>query len=94
MLYLVEFHIQWLWIDIVYIVSNSDFQNYIYNSNVMKDFFFFLVNSNTYYNTYKNSNISILIWVYNTLFNQSTTTKGFNHFSTSKCLGWTNVLYV
>ena len=53
----------------------------------MKDFFFFLVNSNTYYNTYKNSNISILIWVYNTLFNQSTTTKGFNHFSISKCLG-------
>ena len=27
-LYLVEFHEQWLWIDILYVVSNSDFQNY------------------------------------------------------------------
>ena len=36
-LYLVEFHEQWLWIDIVHVVSNSDFQNYIYNSNVMRN---------------------------------------------------------
>ena len=36
-LYLVEFHVQWLWIDIVYVVSNSDFQNYIYNSNLMRN---------------------------------------------------------
>ena len=37
--------------------------------------YFFLVNSNTYQNTYENSNISVLNWVYNTLHNQSTTTK-------------------
>ena len=36
-LYLVEFHVQWLWIDIVYIVSNDDFQNYIHNSNVIRN---------------------------------------------------------
>ena len=37
MLYLVEFHEQWLWIDIVYIVFNSDFQNYIHNSSVIRN---------------------------------------------------------
>ena len=35
---------------------------------------FFLVNSNTYYNTHENSNISILNRVYNTLHNQNTIT--------------------
>ena len=37
--------------------------------------FFFLVNSNTYQNTHKNSNISVLNQVYNTLHNQNTNTK-------------------
>ena len=36
-LYLVEFHRQRLWIDIVYVVSRSDFQNYIHNSNVIRN---------------------------------------------------------
>ena len=39
---------------------------------------FFLVNNNTYYNTHENSNISFLNQVYNTLHNQSTTTKAPN----------------
>ena len=30
---------------------------------------FFRSNRNTYYNTYENSNISILNWVYNILYN-------------------------
>ena len=36
-LYLVEFHGQWLWIDIVYVISNNDFQNYIHNGSVMRN---------------------------------------------------------
>ena len=36
-LYLVKFHVQWLWIDIKYVVYDSDFQNYIYNSNIMRN---------------------------------------------------------
>ena len=44
--------------------------------HIIVDFFFFLiVNSNTYYNTHENSNISVLNRVYNILHNQSTTTK-------------------
>ena len=39
---------------------------------------FFGVNSNTYYNTYENSIISVLNRVYNILYNQSTTTKWSN----------------
>ena len=35
-LYLVEFHRPWLWIDILYVVSKSDFQNYIHNSSIHK----------------------------------------------------------
>ena len=36
--------------------------------------FFLLVNSNTYYNIHENNN-SVLNQIYNTLHNQSTTTK-------------------
>ena len=44
--------------------------------NTTRVFFFFSrVSSNTYQNTHKNNNNSILNWVYNTLQNQSTTTK-------------------
>ena len=65
-LYLVEFHIQWLWIDIVYVVSNSNFQNYIHNRNVKKKL--------------SVTNIMKIARKY--------------HFSTSKCPGQINVLYV
>ena len=37
MLYLVEFHKQRLRIDIIYVASSIDFQNYIHNSNVMRN---------------------------------------------------------
>ena len=37
-------------------------------------FFFFEVNSNTYSNTKKNSNTSVLNRIYNTLYNQNTIT--------------------
>ena len=43
--------------------------------------FFFLVNNNIYQNTYENSNNSVLNWDYNTLDNQSTTTKWPNLYS-------------
>ena len=42
-------------------------------------FFFLIVKSNTYYNTYENSNTSILNRVYNILYNNhDTTTKWSN----------------